>query len=112
MTGAITWEQLAFFIGLCVALLTLWYRVETRISKSALEAKIVAETALKTASDAHTNLHNFKLEVAENYAKGDFIKDVERRVISRIDALVQEIHGMRKDFQDAIVKMASQHRQE
>lgn len=114
MTGAITWEQLAFFIGLCVALLTLWYRVETRISKSALEAKTVAETALKTASDAHTNLHAFKLDVAENYAKGDIIKDVETRVLSRIDAVVAELHGMRKDFQDAMMKMAmsNQHRQE
>lgn len=111
MTGAITWEQIAFILGILTAVGALWYRVETRISKGAVVAQTVADAALKSAGEAHENLHKFKLEVAENYAKGDFIKDVERRVISRIDALVQEIHGMRKDFQDAIVKMAS-HRQE
>lgn len=114
MTGAITWEQIAFILGLLTALGGLWYRVETRISKGAVAAQFVADAALASAAKAHENLHAFRLEVAENYAKGDLIKDVETRVLQRIDAVVTELHGMRKDFQDAMMKMAlsNQQRQE
>lgn len=114
MTGAITWEQIIGILAFVSALGGLWYRVETRISKGAVAAQFVADAAIASAAKAHENLHAFKLEVAENYAKGDMIKDVEARVLSRIDAVVSELHGMRKDFQDAMMQMAmsNQQRQE
>jgi hypothetical protein len=85
--------QLAVLLG---ALSALWYRVETRISKGAVEAMAKAEAA-------HDKLHAFKLEVAENYAKASLMKDVEGRIVA-------ELHEMRKDFQDAMIKIGASSR--
>lgn len=100
MNEAITLTTLGQLLGLVAVIGALWYRVETRISKGAVDAMGKAEAALR-------ELNDFKLEVAENYAKSDLIKDVETRVLSRIDAVVNELHGMRKDFQEAMLKMAA-----
>lgn len=103
---AITWEQIAFIIGVLTGLAGLWYRVETRISKGAVDAKETAIAAAASAHKAHEALHAFKLDVAENYAKGALIKDVETRVLSRIDSVVTELREMRKDFHEAVMQMA------
>ena len=66
----------------------------------------VAKAALKKAEKTASDLDQFKLEVAENYAKNGFIRDVEDRLGKRFDAIVTELHGMRSDLQDAIINMA------
>ena len=74
----------------------LWYRVETRVSA-------VSKDALQKAEDAIGDLAKFKLEVSENYARNGFIRDVEDRLGKRFDAIVDELHGMRTDFHNAIM---------
>lgn len=110
MNEAITLTSLAQMLGLVAIIGGLWYRVETRISSGAIRAQEKADLVAghlaiykeMTAQD----LNKFKLEVAENYARNGYLKDVEARLISRFDAIVEEIHGMRADFQEAMVKMA------
>jgi hypothetical protein len=81
------------------AVLGLWWRVETRISSGAIEA-------MKKAREVEVALHEYKVEVVENYAKNGFIRDVESRLGQRFDAIVDELHGLRQDFQAAMVDMA------
>jgi hypothetical protein len=78
----------------------LWYRVETRVSS-------VSKSALEKAEKTADQLSDYKLEVAENYAKNGFIRDVEDRLGKRFDAIVDELHGMRQDFQNALMEAAS-----
>ena len=88
----------------------LWWRVETRISAGSKEAQKKADEAMKKAETAHNQLNDFKLEVAENYAKNGFLKDVENRLGQRFDGIVSELHGMRQDFQKAMMDSATQRR--
>lgn len=97
---AITFSDLSMFIGMIAAVLGLWWRMETRVSSAAREALIKAQ-------DVDRALHDYKLEVAENYAKNGFIRDVESRIGERFDKIVDELHGMRTDFQKAMVDLAS-----
>lgn len=99
MTGAITWEQLGFFIVLLGGLAALWWRVETRISSGAREA-------MQKADRAQEELAAFQLEVTRGYVPHGDLKDVETRMLDRLDGLVKELHGLRQDVQNAIVEFA------
>jgi hypothetical protein len=93
MNEALTLSTIGQMVVLIGGLSALWYRVETRISKGAVDAMIKAQ-------GAHDKLHLFELEVAENYAKASLMKDVEGRILN-------ELHEMRKDFQDAMIRIGS-----
>ena len=93
----LTLGDIALLVTILGGVGALWYRVETRVSQPAKDAAARAELAL-------SQLASFKLEVAENYAKNGFIRDVEERLGKQLDAIVQELHGMRRDVQDALVK--------
>jgi hypothetical protein len=95
----ITFADISFFVVFLSAAAGLWYRVETHVSKSATAALAKIEIVEKA-------LNEYKLEVAENYAKQTFIRDVEQRLAGRFDDVVAELHGMRQDFQKAVVDMA------
>jgi hypothetical protein len=110
MNEALTLTSIGQLLALLAALAALWWRVETRISQGSVDAMDRANSAMSKAELAHSQLNDFKLEVAENYAKNGYLKDVEGRLIQRFDAIVTELHGMRTDFNKAMVEMASQKR--
>ena len=97
---ALTIADIATILAVFTALAGLWYRVETRVSSGAKEA-------MAKAQDVGRELNEYKLEVAENYAKNGFIRDVEQRLGERFDKIVEELHGMRDDFQKAMLDMAA-----
>ena len=96
---AITLTDISLLLGILTLMAGLWYRLETRVSTAARDALDKAELVEDT-------LQKYKLEVAENYAKQTFIREVETRLVERFDAVVAELHGMRGDFQKAMVDMA------
>jgi hypothetical protein len=96
---ALTLADLQMLFGISVGGILLWWRVETRVSSGAVKA-------LKKAEQVENDFNKFKLEVAENYAKNGFIRDVEQRLGERFDNIVKELHGMRDDFQKAMIDMA------
>jgi ribosomal protein S8 len=98
---AITLGDISVIVGVIAALAGFWYRMETRVSGA-------ATNALAKAHAVETALHDYKLEVAENYAKNGFIRDVEQRLGERFDKIVDELHGMRTDLQKAMIDMAQQ----
>ena len=98
--GSVTFGDVTIFCGAAVGLLTLWWRVETRVSAG-------AKDAMNKAQQVEAALNDYKLDVAENYAKNGFIRDVENRLGARFDAIVAELHGLRTDFQKAMVDMAN-----
>lgn len=100
---ALTLVDISVLLAVATALAGFWYRMETRVSSAAKDALTKAESVDKA-------LHDYKLEVAENYAKNGFIRDVEHRLGERFDKIVEELHGMRTDFQNAMLEMAAQKR--
>ncbi len=103
MDQALTPNAVMQIVGFLGLLAGLWWRVETRISSGSREA-------IRKAEMAQSQLNDFKLEVAEKYAKNGFLKDVEDRLGQRFDAIVAELHGMRSDFNKAMVDSAKGNR--
>jgi uncharacterized membrane-anchored protein YhcB (DUF1043 family) len=96
---ALTFADIQMLVGVAIGGILLWWRVETRVSSGAIKAQAKAEQVEK-------DFNAFKLEVAKNYATNGFIRDVEERLGERFDKIVAELHGMRSDFQKAMVDMA------
>lgn len=89
MTGAVTYEQLGWFIAQIVAIAGLvalvWGKVAARIAAA-------EERALAVSKE----LASYKLEVANDYARNGYIKDVEGRLIGQIKNVAEEIHKLRE----------------
>lgn len=86
-------------VTLVVAVLGLWWRIENKVSGPAKEALVKAQFV-------EAELNRYKLEVANEYAKNGFIRDVENRLVERFDSIVKELHGLRTDLQQAVIEMA------
>lgn len=110
MNEALTLTTIAQILPIIAALMALWWRVETRISQGSIDAMNRALKAELKSELVAAELNAFKLEASENYAKHGYLKDVEARIIQRFDAIVTELHGMRTDFNKAMVEMAGQKR--
>ena len=90
-------------VGFVVAILGLWWRVETRISAGAVKAQAKAEQVEK-------DLNEFKLTVAKEYAPNGWVKDVESRMVTRFDQIMDELHGIREDFKEVVMNRQSKTR--
>lgn len=101
MNGPITFADLASLVALGGALAGLWWRLEAAITKARedTQKKIDAVTA---------DLAEYKTEVAKEYARNGYLRDLEDRVLKRIDGLTTEIHGLRSDISDAVKILATQ----
>lgn len=112
MSGPITFADLASLVGLIVALAGLWWRLEAAISKVRDDAqkKIDAVTAeaQRNIDAVRADLAEYKTEVAKDYARNGYLRDLEDRVLKRIDGLTTEIHGLRSDISDAVKILATQ----
>ena len=97
--NAVTGDQVGLVLAIIVAFAGLWWRVETRISSGAKEA-------MTKADRAQEELAAFKLEVTRGYVPHGYLKEVEIRMLDRLDGLVSELHGLRQDVQNAIVEFA------
>jgi hypothetical protein len=107
MNEALTLTSIGQLFVIIGALAGLWWRVETRISQGSIDAMKRANEAIEKVDLAQIQISDFRLEVAENYAKNGYLKDVETRIIQRFDAIVSELHGMRTDFQTAMLDLAT-----
>jgi hypothetical protein len=87
MSGAITWEQAVFIVGILAAFVGLvaaiWFRIEQRIN----DASEIARFTQK-------NLDDFKLDVTKNYASILHIQSVEERLVRAVDELKHSINEM------------------
>ncbi|MBD8894049.1 hypothetical protein [Roseibium litorale] len=76
MTGPITWDQVTMLVGLAVVLCGAWWFLFSYV------------LAVKK------ELHEFRLEVAKDYASQRLLKDLEKRVVLELKELREEFHVM------------------
>ena len=103
----LTGNDVIMVAGGITSLILVWLRFEARLGAIAGPAKQLATDAVAKADKNAELLASYRLEVAENYAKHTFIRDVEERLGGRFDAMTLELHGLRQDFQDAMIAVAS-----
>jgi hypothetical protein len=106
MNEALTLTSIGQLLAVVTVFATLWWRVETRISKGSVDAMDRANAAIAETALVKSQLNDHKLEVAENYAKNGYLKDVEARIISHISSIVLELHGIREDLKGAMIEVA------
>lgn len=87
MTGAITWEQIIFFVGLLGIVSGVWWRIEGK----AKEAAVKGEKALE-------DLAAYKTHVAETYVTKAGMQEQTAQIMraiegvgSRIDAISERL---------------------
>lgn len=83
MSGAITWEQVLFFVGLLGTVAGVWWRIEGK----AKEAAAKGEKALEDLA-AH------KLHVAETYITKQGMRETTEQIMDAIHGVKTAVDGM------------------
>jgi len=91
MTGAITWEQVAFFLGLLVTVAGVWWRVEGKIN-----------VAKDKADEVSSALAAHKLHVAETYSTKSGMKEIR-------DEILGAVSGIRDDVRHLATRIDTMH---
>lgn len=102
MNGALTITDIIALLTLFSLLGGLWWRIEAAIAKvrEDCDRRIVALSHMVNTSNQA--LADYKTEVAKEYARNGYLRDVEERVIDRINSIASDIHGLRQEIGDAV----------
>lgn len=98
MTGPITWEAIAYLVGIASVLGGAWWAVHVRITT-------LKERVEQVRAHSARDLDAFKLMVSERYIRAEDLDKIEKRLIdsesrmtkafetltARIDALVERL---------------------
>lgn len=105
--AALTFADLTALVGLIAAIAALWWRIEAAISKVKDEGDKRTDHLSKALAEQATALADYKTEVAKDYARNGYLRDVEERVLKRIGEVVSEIHGLRTEIGEAVKALAT-----
>jgi hypothetical protein len=98
MTGAVTYEQVQWFLAEIVIvasiLIGIWKVVAGRIQTIERNCDAHVEKMDEEIAKGHTDLSAFKLEVAQRYASLQHLKDTEDRLVAAINKLESTIAAM------------------
>jgi uncharacterized membrane-anchored protein YhcB (DUF1043 family) len=112
MTGAVTYEQVQWFMAEIVVvaslLIGIWKVVAGRMEGIRTEARASVEALEEELAKATSELGAFKLQVAQEYARTGYIKDVEVRLTESMGALTREIHSMNSRIDKVLTTLVEQ----
>lgn len=97
MTGSITWEQITALLVIAGSVSGIWIRLEKRFNAVRDDLEKLRDIHKADLMTVRENLTQFKLDVADRYVRTGYLKDVENRIMKRLDDLISEIHQMRQD---------------
>lgn len=111
MTGAVTYEQVSWFIAEIVIVASfligigkvVWGRIEKVQTNAQASIEALEEDIAKSGQD----LQSFRLEVATKYASIEHLKETEERLVSAINKLEATIAAMPASIA-ALIKTGSQ----
>lgn len=108
VNGPVTFGDIAALFGFLATAAGLWWRFEGAFAKIREDADRQIDALNERVTAAEKALADYKTEVAKDYARNGYLREVEERVLKRIDGLTQEIHGLRADINDAVKLLAAQ----
>lgn len=98
MTGAVTYEQVQWFIAEVVIvasiLIGIWKVVAGRMETINANAQRGIEDVEHCIAKGAADLSDYKLEVAQKYASHQHLKDTEERLVAAINKLESTISAM------------------
>ena len=98
MTGAVTYEQVQWFVAelfiVATLLIAIWKPVAGRITEVEKKAAAAVDKLEEDIAQRGADLSAFKLEVAQKYASQQHLKDTEERLVSAINKLEATIAAM------------------
>ena len=94
MTGAITWEQLVFFITLLGVVAGVWWRIEGRVDRAKAEAVLKATEAATEAASVRADLAAHRLHVAEHYITKAGMRETRDEIMDAIQGVKQAVDHM------------------
>jgi uncharacterized membrane-anchored protein YhcB (DUF1043 family) len=112
MTGAITYEQVQWFaaeIAVVASLLIgIWKIVAGRMEAIRIDAAKAVAALEEDLQAATGELSAFKLQVAQEYARTGYIRDVESRLTESMGKLTSEIHAMNSRIDKVLTTLVEQ----
>jgi hypothetical protein len=90
MQDAMTWFALVASLGSITTFVTFWFRIGGKLqgaNDGAEAAKTIASAALAKVDLLSSQLSEFRVEVARDFASANDLKDVERRLVNAVDNL-------------------------
>ncbi|MBC7148083.1 MAG: hypothetical protein H5U22_01785 [Rhizobium sp.] len=98
MTGAITWEQVAFFVGLSFTIIGavagVWWRVEGKITTAKKEATNRADEAKQSAARIADDLAAHKLHVAESYVTKSGLREIKEEILGAVGGIRDDVRHL------------------
>jgi len=94
MTGAITWEQILFFVGLLGTVAGVWWRIEGKVDKAKSEAVLKATEAAAEAASVRADLAAHRLHVAEHYITKAGMRETTEQIMDAIHGVKQAVDHM------------------
>ena len=94
MTGAITWEQLAFFFTLLGVVAGVWWRIEGRVDRAKAEAVLKATEAATEAASVRADLAAHRLHCSEVFATKQGMQEQTAQLLRAIEGVGNRIDGM------------------
>lgn len=93
MNDVVTWAALIAGISACIGIAKFW------LDRGKAEAKAQSAEAIATAAHGKceilgTQLSNFQIEVARNYASNEALSAAERQMTEAVSGVREEIRGL------------------
>lgn len=107
MNGPLTIADIVALLAIASAVGGLWWRIEAAISKVRDDGAKRVDHLSHALAEQATALADYKTEVAKDYARNGYLRDVEERVLKRIGEVVTEIHGLRSEIGEAVKAIVS-----
>jgi hypothetical protein len=82
------------------SLLTVWWRIEVRV-------RGIEDAAIEKTARMERELQDFKLNVAENYASWDTVKEIEARLAKGIENVSNQVTHLPDILVDRVMKFMS-----
>ena len=87
MTGNVSWEQLLGFVAIIAAVFGVWWRIEGRIEKIVAPLNQTLAVAHAEIRLLDKQISDFKVHVAEHYAKHDDVTGMKDEIVGRLNDL-------------------------
>lgn len=108
--GAVTGDSVLFFLAVMGTLAGLWWRIESRIDRTAKavadDANTKAQAAHATAALVQGQLAEFKLEAARTYVSKDDVQQVRDDILGAVGGVHKSLDRINERL-DRVVENAA-----
>lgn len=102
MTGAATWEQLAWFVAAVGAILSfvggVWWRLDGQFKDVRARVEKLRDEHRADVAKVREELIQYKMQVPREFVRLGHLREVETRILTALNEFKDEFRDLRKDI--------------